>query len=244
MAHRTADAILEFTTGVLGPFDSRIAFVSNRGGFAKEIHTFTFDGAVTKITNHRTVTMAPSWSPDASSIVFTSFRGGSPTLNSIDIRSKAEKKLATKMGINVGGIWRPDGRSLAVAREEGVGVLVRVPHASGLLEGRVTADTAFAPGDHRNWRVNTSEKRRAWLEEGLQKVETLRFLESGRTLGQAAIQFILEEPSVASVLPNIYDAEGLRELATYDSARALGRAEIDRIEALHAADYGLAAQPA
>src|SRR5688572_24696820 len=96
MAHRTADAILEFTTGVLGPFDSRIGFVSNRGGFAKEIHTFTFDGAVSKITNHKTVTMAPSWSPDSGSIVFTSFKGGAPSLNSIDIRSKAEKKLATK----------------------------------------------------------------------------------------------------------------------------------------------------
>ncbi len=118
MAHRTADAILEFTTGTPGPFDSRIAFVSNRGGFAKEIHTFTFDGAITKITNHRTVTMAPSWSNDSSSIVFTSFRGGQPSLYSVAIGSKAEKKLAGKMGLNVGGAWRPDGVTLAVAREE------------------------------------------------------------------------------------------------------------------------------
>lgn len=119
MAHRTADAILEFTTGTPGPFDSRIAFVSNRGGFAKEIHTFTFDGAVTRITGHRTVTMAPSWSLDSSSIVFTSFRGGAPSLYSIALGSKAESKLAAKMGLNVGGAWRPDGASLAVAREEG-----------------------------------------------------------------------------------------------------------------------------
>ncbi|MFN2378014.1 MAG: Tol-Pal system beta propeller repeat protein TolB [Candidatus Binatia bacterium] len=119
MAHRTADAILEFTTGTPGPFDSRIAFVSNRGGFAKEIHTFTFDGAVTRITGHRTVTMAPSWSLDSSSIVFTSFRGGAPSLYSIALGTKAESKLAAKMGLNVGGAWRPDGASLAVAREEG-----------------------------------------------------------------------------------------------------------------------------
>lgn len=119
MAHRTADAILEFTTGVAGPFDSRIAFVSNRGGYAKEINTFTFDGAVTKITNHRTVTMAPSWSIDSKSIVFTSFRGGQPSLYGIALGSKVESKLATKMGLNVGGAWRPDGRSVAVAREEG-----------------------------------------------------------------------------------------------------------------------------
>lgn len=119
MAHRTADAILEFTTGVAGPFDSRIAFVSNRGGYAKEINTFTFDGAISRITNHRTVTMAPSWGIDSSSIVFTSFRGGQPSLYSIGLGSKAEKKLASKMGLNVGGAWRPDGGTLAVAREEG-----------------------------------------------------------------------------------------------------------------------------
>ncbi len=119
MAHRTADAIIEFTTGIPGPFDSRIAFVSNRGGYAKEINVFTFDGDITRITNHHTVTMAPSWSIDSSSIVFTSFRGGAPSLYSIALGSKAEKKLATKMGLNVGGAWRPDGKELAVAREEG-----------------------------------------------------------------------------------------------------------------------------
>lgn len=120
MAHRTADAILEFTTGTPGPFDARIAFVSNRGsGFTKEINTFTFDGAITKITNHRSVTMAPSWSVDSRSIVFTSFKGGQPSLWTVDIGSKAESKLAGKMGLNVGGAWRPDGRDLAVAREEG-----------------------------------------------------------------------------------------------------------------------------
>lgn len=119
MAHRTADAILEFTTGVQGPFDSRIAFVSNRGGFAKEINVFTFDGAITRLTNHKSVTMAPSWSADASSVVFTSFRGGAPSLYSVNLKTRAEEKLAGKMGLNVGGAWRPDGsRSLAVAREE------------------------------------------------------------------------------------------------------------------------------
>jgi aryl-alcohol dehydrogenase-like predicted oxidoreductase len=127
-----------------------------------------------------------------------------------------------------------------VAREANVGVLVRVPHASGLLEGRVHEDTTFSPNDHRYWRVNTSEKRRAWLEEGLQKVEQLRFLESGRTLAQAAIQYILSEPIVASILPNIYDLAGLEEFATYDSARPLSRADLARIEALHHAGYGLA----
>ncbi len=125
------------------------------------------------------------------------------------------------------------------AREHEVSAMVRVPHASGLLEGYMTAETQFEPGDHRNWRVNTSERRRAWLEDGLEKVKQLAFLQEGRSLGQAALQFVLMEPSVASVLPNIYDREGLENLATYDRARPLADTEFERIQQLYAANFDL-----
>jgi aryl-alcohol dehydrogenase-like predicted oxidoreductase len=126
-----------------------------------------------------------------------------------------------------------------VARDAGASVMVRVPHASGLLEGYMTLDTEFEPGDHRNWRVTTNEKRKAWLEDGLEKVKQLDFLTEGRTIGQAAIQFILHEPAVASVLPNIYDRAGLEQYAGYDAAKPLEQPEFDRVQSLYAADFGL-----
>src|SRR5437867_12317475 len=94
------------------------------------------------------------------------------------------------------------GRSLlAAAEQQNVGVLVRVPHSSGLLEGKYTKDTTFPPTDHR------SHRPREWLLEGLQKLEKLTFLTESarRTIGQAAIQWVLSAaPAVASVLPNVY----------------------------------------
>ena len=64
--------------------------------------------------------------------------------------------------------------------------LIRVPHSSGMLEGHYTADTKFPPNDHR------SHRPRAWLLNGVRKVEQLRFLErSNRTLGQAALLWLL-----------------------------------------------------
>jgi aryl-alcohol dehydrogenase-like predicted oxidoreductase len=126
-----------------------------------------------------------------------------------------------------------------VAREHGVGVLARVPHASGLLDGSVARDTEFEPGDHRNWRVTTNERRKAWLEDGITKVERVGFLTEGRTIGQAAIQFILHEPSIASVLPNIYDMAGLEEFATFDRARALSDAEFEQAQELYARNFDL-----
>ena len=46
---------------------------------------------------------------------------------------------------------RPAERFLAAARDAGVGVIVRVPLASGLLTGKMTRNTQFAADDHRNY---------------------------------------------------------------------------------------------
>jgi aryl-alcohol dehydrogenase-like predicted oxidoreductase len=128
------------------------------------------------------------------------------------------------------------------ARRLGRSVVARVPHASGILDGTVRLDTQFEPGDHRNWRVTTNERRKAWLEDGIKKLERLEFLEQGRTIGQAALQFILHEPSVASILPNIYDEAGLTEFASCDRVAPLSDEEYDRVQALVAENFDL--QPA
>lgn len=116
--------------------------------------------------------------------------------------------------------------------------LIRVPHSSGMLEGRYTEDTVFPPNDHRNHRP------RSWLVNGVRKVEQLRFLENGgRTLGQAAIQWLLKDSKVASVLPNIYNVEQLEEFASAPDAPALTEGEIERMSALHAAHFGMEPEP-
>ena len=129
----------------------------------------------------------------------------------------------------------------AAAREKGVGILTRVPHASGLLEGNLHQNTTFAPGDHRNWRMTNNEQKRQWLDEGLLKVEKLGFLTegTGRTIGQAAIQFILSEPSIVSVLPNIYDLPQLMELAHASDTPALTTDELAHLADLSAHDFYL-----
>jgi aryl-alcohol dehydrogenase-like predicted oxidoreductase len=129
---------------------------------------------------------------------------------------------------------------LPVAEAEGVGVMARVPHASGLLEGYMTPETEFEPGDHRNWRLTTNARRKAWMEDGLKKVEQLgaQFLE-GRTIGQLALQFALRSPAMASVLPNIYDEKGLTEYAATFDAAPLTDTEYDAIQALYRANFGL-----
>ncbi|MCC6629902.1 MAG: aldo/keto reductase [Chloroflexi bacterium] len=127
---------------------------------------------------------------------------------------------------------------MAAARTTGATFMVRVPHASGMLEGKYTLDTTFAPTDHR------SHRPRQWLVTGLQKIDRLGFLtESGeRTLGQAALQWILADPSMVTVLPNIYDEDQLAEFAAAPDTPELTDDELAQVADLFA--HGFYLEPA
>jgi len=127
----------------------------------------------------------------------------------------------------------PGRELIEAAREASIGLMIRVPHSSGMLEGHYTKDTVFGPNDHRRHRP------REWLTDGLRKVETLGFLTEERTLGQAAIQWLLAEPTVTTVLPNIYGSEQLREFAAASDTPALSTGELTRVAELYASDFAV-----
>ena len=104
---------------------------------------------------------------------------------------------------------QPARRFFPVAEECGTGLLSRVPHASGLLDGTYTKETVFEPGDHR------SHRRQAWLETGIKKLAAIEFLGEAMTstVGQTAIKFVLSGSNVATVLPNILNMAQLEEFA-------------------------------
>jgi aryl-alcohol dehydrogenase-like predicted oxidoreductase len=112
--------------------------------------------------------------------------------------------------------------------------LIRVTHSSGMLEGKYTAETVFPPGDHRGHRP------RSWLLNGVKKVEHLRFLEnSERTLGQAALQWLLADDRVASTLPNIYEEAQLIEFAKAPECPPLTADEMEKIAELYDDNFGV-----
>lgn len=129
------------------------------------------------------------------------------------------------------------GRALhEAARDAGKDTMfmIRVPHSSGMLEGKYTAETTFPPGDHRIHRP------RSWLLNGVKKIDELRFLEGAdRTLGQAALQWLLADESVATTLPNIYNEEQLVEFANAPDSPALTSDEMGRVAELYAENFGI-----
>lgn len=114
---------------------------------------------------------------------------------------------------------------------------IRVPHASGMLEGHYTEDTVFPEHDHRRHRP------RSWLVNGVRKIRTLDFLTPDMTLGQAALKWLLADPLVVTTLPNIYDMGQLREFAATSDQPDLTPAQLDRIAQLAADNFGVEEPP-
>ncbi|MGH9421902.1 MAG: aldo/keto reductase, partial [Thermoanaerobaculia bacterium] len=114
---------------------------------------------------------------------------------------------------------------------------VRVTHASGMLEGKYTEDTVFPANDHRRHRPHS------WLVNGVKKVRTLDFLTKDMTLGQAALKWLLAEPRVISVLPNIYDMEQLAEFAASSDLPDLNASQMERVTELSEANFGVEEGP-
>jgi Predicted oxidoreductases (related to aryl-alcohol dehydrogenases) len=114
---------------------------------------------------------------------------------------------------------------------------IRVTHASGMLEGKYTEDTVFPPNDHRRHRPHS------WLINGVRKVRTLEFLTTQMTLGQAALKWLLLEPRVISVLPNIYDSGQLAEFAEASDLEDLTPSQVDRIAELAESNFGVDEEP-
>ena len=97
---------------------------------------------------------------------------------------------------------------IKLAEEFDVGLLSRVPHASNTLTGEFDHGLpVFDADDHRAHRKNE------WLEEAMRKVDHVRFLvqEDTRTMAQSAIQFVLKQPAIISVLPNFTNLGELKE---------------------------------
>jgi TolB protein len=120
MANRLADAILQQVTGQRGPFDSRIAMVSTRGGRFKQIYTMGVDGeGLYKVTNNETINLFPSFNRQVNRVLYTSYKSGSPGLYVYDLSSRSEKRVPGPSGNLIGGAMMPNGNAVVGAVEAG-----------------------------------------------------------------------------------------------------------------------------
>ncbi|MEW1776338.1 aldo/keto reductase [Streptomyces sp. NPDC086777] len=106
---------------------------------------------------------------------------------------------------------------LPAAREAGVGIIARVPLASGLLSGKYTKDTVFAADDHRTYNRHGEAFDQGETFSGVDyatgveaAAEFAALAPEGYTPAQLALRWIIDQPGVTTVIPGARNPEQAR----------------------------------
>jgi aryl-alcohol dehydrogenase-like predicted oxidoreductase len=128
---------------------------------------------------------------------------------------------------------KPLERVLPAARAAGVGIIARVPLASGLLSGRFDEHTTFAPDDHRTFNrhgeaFDVGETFSGVpYETGLAAVVELRkLLDPGMTLAQFALRWVIDQPAVSTVIPGASSPDQVLQNASVATLAPLGEDQL------------------
>jgi len=135
---------------------------------------------------------------------------------------------------------KPLEQVLPAAAAAGVGIIARVPLASGLLSGRYTAESTFAADDHRNFNRNGEAFDVGETFSGVDfetgvaaAQEFAALLPAGVTPAQGALRWIIQQPGVTSAIPG---ARNINQVVKNSSAAripALDGSVLDGIAALY-----------
>jgi aryl-alcohol dehydrogenase-like predicted oxidoreductase len=138
---------------------------------------------------------------------------------------------------------RPAELFFSEAIRRKVGIIVRVPLASGLLSGKLSASSTFASDDHRNFnRYGQAFDRGETFsgvdyDTGLAAVDKLRKLvPRGATLPQMALRWILMFRAVSCVIPGVRNAVQMEDNARAAALKPLSRVQMSRAEKIYDAE--------
>ncbi|SMQ75783.1 Predicted oxidoreductase [Devosia lucknowensis] len=117
---------------------------------------------------------------------------------------------------------------LPKAAEKDVGIIVRLPLASGLLSGKYDKDTRFADSDHRSYNrdgaaFSVGETFSGIpFERGIELVQTLKgFAPEGLPMSQFALRWILDHPQVSTVIAGVSKPEQIADNVAASERKSL-----------------------
>jgi aryl-alcohol dehydrogenase-like predicted oxidoreductase len=135
---------------------------------------------------------------------------------------------------------KPIEQVLPAAAAAGVGIIARVPLASGLLSGRYDEHTRFAADDHRSYNrtgaaFDVGETFSGVdYDTGLEAVRRLApLVPAGATMAQWALRFVLDLPGVSVVIPGARNPEQARGNAAAARLAPLPPASLEAIHAVY-----------
>ena len=119
IAHKFCNDIMQALTGKNGFFMTKFVVSRSTSKGEKEIFVMDWDGSNQKqMTNHRTISQSPSWSPNGQYLTYTSFlfhkryKTRNADLFLYDFKSDKRWMLSYQKGINSGGAFTPDSENV------------------------------------------------------------------------------------------------------------------------------------
>lgn len=129
---------------------------------------------------------------------------------------------------------------LPAAQDAGVGIIVRVPLASGLLSGKYDESTTFDASDHRSYNRDGSAFdvgetfSGVPFELGLEAVRRLaRLVPEGATMAQTALRWVIDQPGVSTVIPGARNPEQARGNVAAADLAPLPAETLDAVRAVY-----------
>ncbi|MEM7489607.1 MAG: Tol-Pal system beta propeller repeat protein TolB [Pseudomonadota bacterium] len=122
MAHKVADAAYTRITGEGPYFDSRVVFVSETGpkdARQKRLAVMDYDGAnVQYLTSSDSIVLAPRFSPDGRTIIYTSYESGFPRVTLLDVATLQRRTIGDQaQNMSFAPRFSPDGRRVVYSAE-------------------------------------------------------------------------------------------------------------------------------
>jgi aryl-alcohol dehydrogenase-like predicted oxidoreductase len=134
---------------------------------------------------------------------------------------------------------KPLEELLPAAAQAGVGVLARVPLASGLLSGKYDESTTFAPDDHRNYNRNGEAFdvgetfSGVPFEVGVAAAREVAAIAGDAPTAAFALRWVIDQPGVTTVIPGARTVEQVRGNVAAADLPPLTRSQLDDLERLY-----------
>ena len=145
-AHRAAHDIVEKVTGKPSYFLGQLVLIGTKGGTKELFLADSSMQSIRQITQNRSISVKPRWSPDNRFISYTSYHMRFPDIYTIELATGRHLREAAYPGVNAGGAISPDGRSMALilskdgnpdlyVKDRASGRLTRLTHTPRAVEG-------------------------------------------------------------------------------------------------------------
>jgi aryl-alcohol dehydrogenase-like predicted oxidoreductase len=135
---------------------------------------------------------------------------------------------------------KPLEEVVPAAAEAGVGIIARVPLASGLLSGKYTRDTVFPADDHRTYNRHGEAFDQGETFSGVDydtgleaAAEFAELAPEGATSAQTALRWIIQQPGVTTVIPGARSVDQARANAAAAALPPLPQATLDAVRDLY-----------